>query len=169
MLFRSAAVPRNLLRCSPDSEMVAGFRRIRDELDVPASFSAEVEDAAAAATATGPRTPDGSSTEVRDVRHIPFVAIDPPGSRDLDQAFAAETLGDGHRVFYAIADVAALVAPGGVVDLEARARGLTLYSPDLRTSLHPVTINEGAGSLLEGQDRQALLRSEEHTSELQSH
>jgi exoribonuclease R len=137
--------------------MVAGFRRIRDELDVPAAFSAEVENAALSAAAVGPRTPDGSSDSVRDARHIPFVAIDPPGSRDLDQAFAAETRGDGHRVFYAIADVAALVSPGGVVDLEARTRGLTLYSPDLRTSLHPVAINESAGSLLEGQDRQALL------------
>jgi len=94
---------------------------------------------------------------VRDARDIPFVAVDPPGSRDLDQAFAAEPRGSGHRVFYAIADVAALVEPGGPVDLEARSRGLTLYSPDLRTSLHPEAINEDAGSLLDGQERQALL------------
>ncbi len=86
-----------------------------------------------------------------------MTAIDPPGSRDLDQAFAAERRGRGHRVFYAIADVAGLVTPGGLVDREARSRGLTLYSPDLRTSLHPEVINEDAGSLLAGVDRQALL------------
>lgn len=150
-------MPRHLVRCPPDPEMVAGFQRIRDELDVPDAFGAEIAAAAAAARDTGPRIPPGASDRVRDAREIPFVAIDPPGSRDLDQAFAAEPLGDGHRVFYAIADVAALVPPGGPVDLEARTRGLTLYSPDLRTSLHPEAINEDAGSLLAGQERQALL------------
>ena len=137
--------------------MVAGFRRIRDQLDVPPSFSDDVEAAASAARTAGPQIPPGAAASVRDARTIPFVAIDPPGSRDLDQAFAAEPTADGHRVFYAIADVAALVTPGGLVDVEARARGLTLYSPDLRTSLHPEAINEDAGSLLEGQERQALL------------
>lgn len=150
-------MPPRFVRCPPDPEMVAGFRRIRDQLDIPAEFAPDVEEAAGAAAAAGPQIPPGANSQVRDARDIPFVAIDPPGSRDLDQAFAAEPLGDGHRVFYAIADVAALVAPGGPVDEEARARGLTLYSPDLRTSLHPESINEGAGSLLEGKERQALL------------
>jgi exoribonuclease R len=137
--------------------MVAGFQRIRDQLDVPAFFTEEVVAAADAARRSGPQLPPGAPDSVRDARDIPFVAIDPPGSRDLDQAFAAERIGAGHRVFYAIADVAALVPPGGAVDLEARDRGLTLYSPDMRTSLHPEAINEDAGSLLTGQERQALL------------
>ena len=137
--------------------MVAGFRRIRDQLDVPPAFSDAAQNAAVEAQRDGPSIPAGAGDTVRDARDIPFVAIDPPGSRDLDQAFAAEPHGDGHRVFYAIADVAALVAAGGVIDAEARARGVTLYSPDLRTSLHPEPINEDAASLLEGEERQALL------------
>jgi exoribonuclease R len=137
--------------------MLEGFHRIRLELDVPPAFPAEVADAAEVARREGPRTPAGSVNDVRDARHIPFVAIDPPISVDLDQAFAAEPRGAGHRVFYAIADVASLVVPGGAIDTEARARGLTLYSPDLRTSLHPEAINEDAGSLLADRDRQALL------------
>jgi exoribonuclease R len=137
--------------------MVAGFRRIRDQLDVPPAFSDAAQNAAVEAQRDGPSIPAGAGDAVRDARDIPFVAIDPPGSRDLDQVFAAEPHGDGHRVFYAIADVAALVAAGGVIDAEARARGVTLYSPDLRTSLHPEPINEDAGSLLEGEERQALL------------
>lgn len=137
--------------------MVAGFRRIRDQLDIPAEFPADVEAAAERARATGPVVPPGAKDRVRDARELPLVAIDPPGSRDLDQAFAAEARGAGHRVFYAIADVAALVTPGGPVDAEARDRGLTLYSPDTRTSLHPGSINEDAGSLLAGHERQALL------------
>jgi exoribonuclease R len=137
--------------------MLSGFRRIRDQLDVPPAFPAEVEQAAVTAADLGPQIPDGAAADVRDARDIPFVAIDPPGSLDLDQAFAAERKGDGHRIFYAIADVAALVEPDGPIDAEARARGLTLYSPDIRTSLHPERINEDAGSLRQGQQRQALL------------
>ena len=43
---------------------------------------------------------------------VPFVTIDPPGARDLDQALHLERRGDGHRVRYAIADVGAFVRPG---------------------------------------------------------
>lgn len=137
--------------------MLAGFARIREQLDVPVAFPAEVEAAVDAVVAAGPRIPDGAPTSVRDALDIPFVAIDPPGSQDLDQAFAAEERASGHRVFYAIADVASLVPPGGPIDIEARRRGVTLYSPDRRTSLHPERINEDIGSLLAGQERQALL------------
>ena len=137
--------------------MLDGFRRIRDQLSVPERFAPEVEAEAAAAVADGPTTPPGAPTRVRDARDLPLTAIDPAGSRDLDQSYAAERRGDGHRVFYAIADVAGLVKPSGLVDTEARRRGLTLYSPDVRASLHPVEINEEAGSLLPDQDRQALL------------
>ncbi len=125
------------------------FARIRAELDVPRSFPADVEAEAAAATADGP---------VRvDARHLPFVAVDPPGASDLDQAFMAERLGDGYRVFYAIADVGAFLVPGRAVDLEARRRGATLYSPDTRTPLHPEILSEDRASLLAGTEKPALL------------
>lgn len=150
-------MPRRVVRCPPDPEMVAGFERIRRELGVPSGFPPEVEQAADDAARRGPRVPDGAPSEVVDRRDLPLVAIDPHGSRDLDQAFAAQRRPGGFRVFYAIADVAGLVDPGGPVDDESRVRGLTLYSPDLRTSLHPPSINEDAGSLLAGHDRQALL------------
>lgn len=136
---------------------MTGFHRIRDQLNVPVSFPDEVLQGAADAVTTGPRIPPGAHDEVTDARDIELVAIDPHGSTDLDQAFSARRRGDGFTVFYAIADVAALVEPGGVIDTEARERGLTLYSPDLRTSLHPESINEDGGSLLEGRDRRALL------------
>jgi exoribonuclease R len=137
--------------------MLDGFDRIREQLDVPAAFPTAVLEAAETAAAGGPRIPPGADPAVRDARDLAFVAIDPLGSTDLDQAFFARRHRQGYTVFYAIADVAAFVAPGKAVDLEARARGLTLYSPDLRTSLHPESISEQAGSLLEGQDRRALL------------
>lgn len=141
-----------------EADLEAGFARIREELDVPPSFSAEVLAQAETAATRGPQLPPGAGgTTIVDLTDIEFVAIDPPGARDLDQAYAAERRGDGYRVFYAIADLASFITPGSALDDEARHRGVTLYSPDMRTSLHPESINEDAGSLLAGQDRQALV------------
>lgn len=137
-----------LLQRAPHS-FENGFHTIRKELAVPSDFPTDVLEAAESAQA-GP-------IDRVDARQIPFVAVDPEGATDLDQAFASEPLGDGHRVFYAIADVGAFLEPGGAIDLEARSRGTTLYSPDLRTPLHPPIISENRASLLPGDDRPALL------------
>jgi exoribonuclease R len=92
----------------------------------------------------------------RDLRDVPFLTIDPKGSRDLDQAYFAATRGDGFRVLYAIADVAAFVARDDPVDHDAHVRGVTVYMPDRRAPLYPESIDEDAASLLPGQERPAL-------------
>ena len=124
------------------------FDEVRDDVGVPAAFPADV---LAEAAAVEPALPAEDATD------LPFVTVDPPGSTDLDQAVHIAARGDGFRVSYAIADVAAFVRPGGLVDAEARRRGQTLYSPDLRTPLHPPDIGERAASLLAGQTRPAVL------------
>jgi exoribonuclease R len=126
------------------------FDAVRAELKVPEEFPPEVV-AEAEAAASAPRLP------AKDATDIPFVTIDPPGSTDLDQAVHLARNGGGYRVSYAIADVAAFVVPGGALDQEARRRGLTRYSPDERTPLHPAVLSEGAASLLPGQPRPAAL------------
>jgi exoribonuclease R len=134
------------------------FRRIRAEFDVPDAFPAEAEEEAERMVARGPVMPEGAtSKERRDARDVPFVTIDPEGSRDLDQAFHAERRGGVVVVRYAIADVAAFVPPGGAVDAESFRRGVTVYLPDGRAPQLPNTIGEGAASLLSQQDRAALL------------
>jgi exoribonuclease R len=135
----------------------AGFQAVRDEQGVPVGFPDDVV-AEAQAVADGPQpppTPDGSPR--RDKTDLPFVTIDPAGSTDLDQAVFIERLGTGFRVHYAIADVASFVRPGGAIDLETHRRGVTLYSPDLRTSLHPPLLSEGVASLLPDVVRPAVL------------
>jgi VacB/RNase II family 3'-5' exoribonuclease len=127
-----------------------GIRAIENELGVAEAFPPEVQ-AAAAEAAASPKLPALDRTD------LPFVTIDPPGSKDLDQALHIERTGDGYRVFYAIADVAAFVEPGGPVDVEAHQRGQTLYAPDHRVPLHPPVLSEDAASLLAGQVRPALL------------
>ncbi len=95
--------------------------------------------------------------ERADAMALPLVTIDPQGAKDLDQALHIEARGDGHRVYYAIADVGAHVAPGGVLDLDTRARGTTVYCPDRRVGLHPPVMSEGFASLLPGQRTKAVL------------
>ena len=141
-------MPRVVLRAPRTFEQA--FDTIRGELDVPARFPAEVLEEADQARASG----DDNRV---DARHLRFVAVDPPGATDLDQAFMAERLGDGYRVLYAIADVGAFLTPGGAIDLEARKRGDTIYSPDTRTPLHPPIISEDRASLLAGTEKPALL------------
>jgi exoribonuclease R len=137
------------------AQLREGFAAIRSELGVPGDFPGAALIAAEQA-ARRPRLPD------RDLTDIAFVTIDPPGSIDLDQALHIERRhvdgrSLGYRVRYAIADVAAFVAPGGPVDLEAHLRGETLYSPDMRTPLHPPAIGEAAASLLPRESRPALV------------
>ena len=113
-------------------------------------FPAEVQRAAAAAAAA-PRLPGLDRTD------LPLVTVDPASARDLDQALHLARSGTGYVLSYAIADVAAYVAPGDPVDREAHRRGQTFYGADSTIPLHPTVLSEDAGSLLPGQVRPALL------------
>lgn len=138
-----------------DAAVRAGLDALRAELEVPAAFPPAVLAEVDAVLAAGPAA--GSAGERADATDVPFVTIDPEGSRDLDQAVHLERRGPGYRLRYAIADVAAWVRPGGALDAETRRRVVTLYGPDGRTPLHPPALSEGAASLLPDQDAPALL------------
>ena len=138
----------------PAEQLDPAFAALRAELAVPPDFSTAVEEEAeAAASAVTPSTPP----DRLDATDLPLVTIDPPGSRDLDQALHIERRGAGWRVRYAIADVAAFVRPGGELDSESHRRGESLYSPDVRSPLYPEVLSESAASLLPDQVRPALL------------
>lgn len=95
--------------------------------------------------------------ERADLTDVPFVTLDPAGSRDLDQALHLAPHGDGWRVRYAIADVGAHVTPGGAIDADTWARAETVYCPDVRVGLHPPAMSEGFASLLPGQVTKAVV------------
>lgn len=135
------------------AEVVRGLDAIRAEMEVRDAYPAEVEAAAGAAAAHGPR--DLGPRDDR--RELPLVTIDPPGSMDLDQALHIAPDGDGFTLHYAIADLAAFVPIGGVVEAEAWLRGQTVYLPDHRSPLYPTVISQGAASLLPGEERPAVL------------
>src|SRR3954470_21799557 len=141
-------MPARRIRVSPAAAMRDGFAAIRREAGLPAAFPEAVEAEAEAAAHAAHRA---------DRVDLPFVTIDPPGSRDLDQALHIERRGDGHRVRYAIADVGAFIARDGALDRDTHARGVTVYAPDEKVPLHPTVLSEGAASLLPGVWRPAVL------------
>nr|WSX52120.1 RNB domain-containing ribonuclease [Streptomyces sp. NBC_00974] len=143
---------RHMIMTGPDGAALrAALRALRTELGVSREFPAPV--LAEAERAVGhPLLPGLDATD------IPLFTIDPPTSRDLDQAMhLAKRPSGGYRVHYAIADVAAYVTPGGALDAEAHRRVTTLYFPDEKVPLHPAVLSEGAASLLPDQTRPALL------------
>jgi exoribonuclease R len=145
-------VPQRRIRLTaPDGAAIAAsFASLRDSMEVSLRFPTDVlEDAERSIHAA--RLPE------KDETFIPFVTIDPPGSQDLDQALHLERQGKGYRVRYAIADVAAFVTPDEAMDVEAHARGQTLYAPDENARLYPRQLSEGAASLLPDQTRPALV------------
>ena len=127
--------------------------QLRRDLELPDDYPPEA--AAEAADVARSAAVDGSDPERVDLTDIPFHTIDPAGSHDLDQALHIEREGDGFRVRYAIADLAAFVRPGGALDTETRRRGQTLYAPDGSVPLHPEVLSHGAASLLPGERRRA--------------
>lgn len=133
-----------------EAPLRAALRELRTTLDVPDGFPVAVL-AEAEAAAKAPRLPEEDATD------IPFFTVDPPASVDLDQAMHLARRAGGFRVHYAIADVAAFVTPGGLLDSEAHRRVQTLYFPDEKIPLHPPVLSEGAASLLPGQSAPALL------------
>ena len=145
-------MPRRHVRLTrPDAaEIAAALAELRAGLKVSLDFPPDVLADAESAVAA-PRLPDADETG------IAYVTIDPPESRDLDQALHLERTAAGYRVRYAIADVAAFVTPGGAMDVEAHARGQTLYAPDQNARLYPPQLSEGAGSLLPEEERPAVV------------
>lgn len=132
-------------------EIATRLRRIRQEMEVPDGFPAEV---VAAADAASRREP---GVEHVDRTDIEFVTLDPVGATDLDQAFHLERSGSDIVLRYAIADVGWFVQPGDPVDQESWRRGLTLYLPDGKVPLHPTVLSERAASLLPDGPRPAVV------------
>jgi exoribonuclease R len=152
-IARAYAAPvqrRLLLARVDDPRLLASFDQLRTSLGVEHDFP---DDAKAEAR----RAAESFDAPEVDETRIPFVTIDPPESRDLDQALHLERRGSGYLVRYAIADVAALVSPGGPMDREAHDRGQTFYAADRNATLYPPELAENAASLLPGEARPTVL------------
>ncbi|MFO0600813.1 MAG: RNB domain-containing ribonuclease [Myxococcaceae bacterium] len=88
---------------------------------------------------------------------MPFVTIDGPHSKDLDQALFVDREGDGFLVAYAIADASYYVRPGTPLFDEAMKRGASYYLPGFSVPMLPRALSEGLISLNPDGPRRALL------------
>src|SRR5256885_16936142 len=130
------------------------FAQVRADFGLPADYPAAAL-AEAERMAFGGRAHREGDRE--DATHLPLVTVDPPGSKDLDQALLVEHRARGFRLHHAIADASVFVPAGGPLDAEVRRRGQTLYLPDGAVPLHPPALSERAASLLPDGPRPAVL------------
>ena len=118
------------------------------ERGMPGGFDPAVEREARDAA----RRVAGDSSGRRDLRELPTFTVDPATARDFDDAISAERLPDGGtRVWVHIADVAAHVREGSLVDREAQRRATSVYVPGAVEPMLPHALSSDACSLLPGQ------------------
>ncbi len=99
----------------------------------------------------------GGEAGRRDLRALPTFTIDPVAARDFDDAISAERTAAGTVcVWVHIADVSAYVAPGSLVDREARRRATSVYVPGGVEPMLPTALSNEKCSLVPGEDRLAL-------------
>ncbi len=96
-----------------------------------------------------------------DWRSLPLITIDPVDAKDHDDAVhAAQDTNpanpEGFVLSIAIADVAAYVTPGSVLDDEALTRGNSVYFPDRVVPMLPERISNDLCSLVPDKDRPAI-------------
>jgi exoribonuclease II len=89
--------------------------------------------------------PEDPQEERRDLTHLAAFAIDDEGTDTPDDAVSL----DGSRIWVHVADPSAVVTPDSALDLEARARGMSLHLPEGTIHLLPqeVTRRYGLGLL----------------------
>lgn len=95
---------------------------------------------------------------LEDLTSLPFVTVDGPGTRDLDQALYIEARPNGGwLVSYALADPAWCVKPGTALFEESLRRGSSYYLPGLCVPMLPRALSEGITSLNENVLRRAVV------------
>lgn len=123
------------------------------EPDFPATVQQQLADIKARPSQT-----DSSSRDVRDLRNLLWSSIDNDTSRDLDQIEVAERMvGADVKVMIGIADVDSFVAKASPIDDHAAKEATTVYTGVRNFPMLPEELSTGASSLLEGQDRLAVV------------
>lgn len=155
-VWRDAAATRTAVVATPGSARAALLALVREQGLDPAHPD-EVERETAAILAD----PGIDDPALRDRTAWPFVTVDGPGTRDLDQALWVTRDPDtgGWVAHYAIADAAWYVRPDTALFEESLRRGASYYLPGLSVPMLPRSLSEGVISLNPGVLRRTLLFS----------
>lgn len=130
-----------------DTEMHA----ILAEYDLPYHFDEKVEVAAERIAA---KITERDYAERRDMRDVTTFTIDPADAKDFDDALSIRRIGkDSWEVGVHIADVTHYVRPGSVIDLEAEARGTSVYLVDRTVPMLPERLSNFLCSLRPNEEK----------------
>lgn len=117
-------------------------------------FPADLEEAAEAAAERGSAEPGPDRVDRTDLL---VFTIDPADAKDHDDALSLERRADGVvEVGIHIADVSHYVRPGDPVDVEALARGTSVYLVDRTIPMLPHVLSSEVCSLAPGGERLAV-------------
>lgn len=92
-----------------------------------------------------------------DLRHLPFVTIDPHDAKDFDDAVCLIEKNGMRTLWVAIADVAHYVQPDSRLDGAARSRATSVYLPHAVLPMLPPRLADDLCSLRAGVDRLAMV------------
>jgi ribonuclease R len=92
-----------------------------------------------------------------DMRHVPFITLDPEDAKDFDDAVSVAKDGKMFRLKVAVAHVSPFVVLGKETDREANRRGCSVYWPGVVFPMLPFALCEGMCSLVPKQERPALV------------
>ena len=149
-------------RHTPDLRAIA--RRAMLDAGLDPDFPADAEREVQAAEHSGEHVePDASAA---DMRGLLWSSIDNRESRDLDQIeYAERREPGGYRVLVGIADVDAFVAKGSAIDRHAAVNTVSVYTPAVNFPMLPEQLSTDLTSLLEGEDRLAVVMELSVTAE----
>ncbi len=96
-----------------------------------------------------------------DLRHLPFVTIDPKTAKDFDDAVCLIEENGKRTLWVAIADVAHYIEPETLLDEEAQARATSVYLPHAVLPMLPSRLSDNLCSLRSKVPRLAMVVSME--------
>jgi ribonuclease R len=130
-----------------DSELII------EQFELPVKFSPE---AVREANAIPQLVTPALRKNRRDLRELPTVTIDGEKARDFDDAVSIQKTATGYRLWVHIADVAAYVKKGSLLDEDAYQRATSVYFPDRVIPMLPEALSNGICSLNPNVDRLTL-------------
>ncbi|XP_064617537.1 3'-5' exoribonuclease HELZ2-like [Liolophura sinensis] len=139
----------------PGNSIENGINILNIEYQIPKRYSAETEKFVQEQQSNSIQRPHEVLQNRLDYRDKIVITIDPPFSKDLDDALSLERLPDDrYLVGVHIADVSYFVPPGSALDREAAGRGVSFYPMIAETihMLHP-HFSTNVCSLLPDTDR----------------
>ena len=133
-------------RTEPGMEIEIAVRKYGLPYQFPPAVETEVAGLASTVNAE-------ESSRREDLRNLALVTIDGEDARDFDDAVFCEKTSTGWRLVVAIADVSYYVKSGTALDVEALARGNSVYFPKAVIPMLPEVLSNGLCSLNPDVDR----------------